>query len=276
MTLNCRGRLLDLSHPLVMGILNVTPDSFFDGGRYSENHPALAQVQKMLAEGAAIIDIGGVSTRPGAADVTEQEELRRVVTAIESVAKEFPEAIISVDTWRSSVATAAVNAGASMINDISAGRFDHRLFETVAALDVPYILMHMKGSPQDMQHNPHYESLIDEVLDFFIERLEKLKMHGIKDIVLDPGFGFGKKVEHNFQLLNNLSVFKNALGLPVLAGISRKSMICKVLKVSPENALNGTTALHMAALQQGANILRVHDVREAVEVIRLWEMLEAV
>lgn len=276
MTLNCRGRLLDLSHPLVMGILNVTPDSFFDGGRYSENHPALAQVQKMLADGAAIIDIGGVSTRPGAADVPEQEELRRVVTAVESVAKEFPEIVISVDTWRSSVATAAVNAGASMINDISAGRFDHSLFETVAALDVPYVLMHMKGSPQDMQHNPHYEYLIDEVLDFFIERLEKLKMLGIKDIVLDPGFGFGKKVEHNFQLLNNLSVFKNALGLPVLAGISRKSMICKVLKVSPENALNGTTALHMAALQQGANILRVHDVREAVEVIRLWEMLEAV
>lgn len=275
MTLNCRGRLLDLSEPVVMGILNTTPDSFFDGGRFADENAVLARVRKMLAEGAAIIDVGGVSTRPGAAEVSEREELQRVIPVVASVKKHFPDAVVSIDTWRSKVAHEAVEAGAAMVNDISAGRFDPGLFETVAALDVPYILMHMQGTPQTMQQNPHYENVVHEVLDFFIEKLEKLRRLGIKDIVLDPGFGFGKTVEHNFQLLKNLAVFENVLNLPVLAGISRKSMICKVLKVNPEHALNGTTALHVEALRQGARILRVHDVKEAAEVISLWKALES-
>ncbi len=275
MILNCRGRLLDLSEPVVMGILNTTPDSFFDGGRFVGEGAMLAQVKKMLSEGASIIDVGGASTRPGAAEVSEQEELQRVIPVVESVKKHFPEAVISIDTWRSRVAAAAVGTGAAIVNDISAGRFDPGLFETVAALDVPYILMHMQRTPQTMQQNPRYENVTNEILDFFIEKLEKLRRLGVKDIILDPGFGFGKTVEHNFQLLKNLAVFENVLNLPVLAGISRKSMICKVLKVNPEHALNGTTALHMAALQQGAKILRVHDVKEAVEVIRLWKALES-
>jgi len=274
MTLNCRGRLLDLSEPVVMGILNATPDSFFDGGRFVDEKAVVARVRKMLAEGAVVIDVGGVSTRPGAAEVSQQEELHRVMPVVESIKKHFPDAVVSIDTWRSKVAQEAVGAGAAIVNDISAGRFDPGLFETVAALDVPYILMHMQGAPKTMQQNPHYENVVNEVLDFFIEKLEKLRRLGIKDIVLDPGFGFGKTVEHNFHLLKNLAVFEHVLDLPVLAGISRKSMICKVLKVNPEHALNGTTALHVEALRQGARILRVHDVKEAAEVIALWKALE--
>lgn len=273
-TLNCRGQLLDLSRPVVMGILNVTPDSFFDGGRYTGVEAALKQAEKMLAEGATILDVGGASSRPGAAEVSEKEELERVIPVIEGIKSHFSEAIISIDTWRASVAKAAVEAGASMVNDISGGQFDARMFETVAVLDTPYILMHIQGTPDTMQQNPHYEDVVTEVLDFFIQKIEKLRALGVKDIVLDPGFGFGKTVEHNYQLLRNLHVFPNVTGLPVLAGISRKSMICKVLKVNPENALNGTTALHMVALQQGAKILRAHDVRAAVEVVKLWEQLE--
>ena len=273
-TLNCRGQLLDLSRPVVMGILNVTPDSFFDGGRYTDEVSILKQAEKMYAEGAAILDVGGASSRPGAAEVSEKEELERVIPVIEAIKSHFSETIISIDTWRAGVAKTAVEAGASMVNDISGGQFDAKMFETVAGLGVPYILMHIKGTPDTMQQNPHYEDVVTEVLDFFIEKIEKLRTMGVKDIVLDPGFGFGKTVEHNFQLLKNLHVFGNVTGLPVLAGISRKSMICKVLKVNPEHALNGTTALHVVALQQGAKILRAHDVREAVEVIKLWEMLE--
>lgn len=273
-TLNCRGQLLDLSRPVVMGILNVTPDSFFDGGRYTGVEAALKQAEKMLAEGATILDVGGASSRPGAAEVSEKEELERVIPVIEVIKRHFPEVIISADTWRASVAKAAVEAGASMVNDISGGQFDARMFETVAVLDTPYILMHIQGTPDTMQQNPHYEDVVTEVLDFFIQKIEKLRALGVKDIVLDPGFGFGKTVEHNYQLLKNLQIFPNVTGLPVLAGISRKSMICKVLKVNPENALNGTTALHMVALQQGAKILRAHDVRAAVEVVKLWEQLE--
>ena len=273
-TLDCRGQLLDLSRPVVMGILNVTPDSFFDGGRYTGVEAALKQAEKMLAEGATILDVGGVSSRPGAAEVSEKEELERIIPVIEGIKSHFSEAIISIDTWRASVAKAAVEAGASMVNDISGGQFDARMFETVAVLDTPYILMHIQGTPDTMQQNPHYEDVVTEVLDFFIQKIEKLRALGVKDIVLDPGFGFGKTVEHNYQLLKNLQIFPNVTGLPVLAGISRKSMICKVLKVNPENALNGTTALHMVALQQGAKILRAHDVRAAVEVVKLWEQLE--
>jgi dihydropteroate synthase len=228
----------------------------------------------MLVAGAAILDVGGASSRPGAAEVSENEELGRVVPVIEVIKSHFPEAIISVDTWRSGIARAAVEAGASIVNDISGGRFDNKMYETVAELDLPYILMHLQGTPETMQQSPHYDEVVTEVLDFFIREIEKLRALGVKDILLDPGFGFGKTVEHNYRLLKNLHVFSHVTGLPVLAGISRKSMICKVLKVSPENALNGTTALHMVALQQGAKILRAHDVKEAVEVIRLWEQLD--
>jgi dihydropteroate synthase len=267
-----------------MGILNVTPDSFFDGGRYSEKDAALKQAEKMLAEGAAMLDVGGASSRPGAAEVSEKVEIKRVVPVIEVIRSHFSEVIISIDTWRAGVAKAAVEAGASMVNDISGGQFDSEMFETVAALSptggvggaVPYVLMHIQGTPATMQQNPHYDDVVTEMLDFFIQRIEKLRELGVKDIVLDPGFGFGKTLEHNYQLLKNLHAFGNVTGLPILAGISRKSMICKVLKVNPEHALNGTTALHMVALQQGAKILRAHDVREAVEVIRLWKQMEEV
>ncbi len=274
MTLNCNGRLIDLSRPVIMGILNRTPDSFFDGGRFSDENALLTQVEKMIREGAAMIDVGGASTRPGAEEVPQNEELRRVIPAIEAIKKHFPDTVISIDTWRAEVARDAVGSGASVINDISAGRFDPQMYRTVASLGVPYILMHISGTPQTMQQSPHYEDVVNEVLDFFILELEKLRTAGIKDIVLDPGFGFGKTVEHNYQLLKNLHVFEAVTGLPVLAGISRKSMICKVLKVKPEHALNGTTALHMVTLREGARILRVHDVKEAAEVIRLWETME--
>lgn len=274
-TINCRGRLLDLSHPIVMGILNLTPDSFFDGGRYSDEAAILRQVEKMLHEGAAILDLGGMSSRPGAVLISEEEELRRVLPAIEAVLQQFPEAVLSIDTFRSKVASEAVAAGASIVNDIYAGRFDENMFETVAALGVPYIMMHMQGDPGNMQKSPTYGDVVKEVLHFFIENLGRLRALGVKDVIADPGFGFGKTVEHNFQLLDNLHIFRMT-ELPILAGVSRKSMICKVLRINPENALNGTTALHMVALQQGARIIRAHDVREAIEVIQLWQQLEAV
>ncbi|MEI6412359.1 MAG: dihydropteroate synthase [Bacteroidota bacterium] len=278
-TLNCRGRLLDLSTPIVMGILNVTPDSFFDGGQYNTSEAVLRQAEKMLEDGAQILDIGGASSRPGAKTVAAEEEIKRVVPAIEAVLSRFPSTIISIDTWRSEVLHAALDAGASIINDISAGRFDTNFFPSIGALaskgeSIPYILMHMQGDPGTMQQNPVYEDVVQEVLDFFIAKIQELRAIGVKDIVLDPGFGFGKSVAHNFALLKQLSVFQTITGLPVLAGLSRKSMICRVLGVKPEQALNGTTALHIPALMQGAKILRVHDVREAVEVIRLWGYLE--
>lgn len=258
-----------------MGILNATPDSFFAGSRVQTHDDLLRQAEKMLAEGAAMLDLGGASSRPGAAEVPEQEELARVVPAIESLRKNFPEAVISIDSWRASVAESAVQAGANIVNDISAGRFDPEMYQTVARLGTPYILMHMAGTPRTMQQQPEYEDVVREVLDFFIGEVGKLRALGVKDILLDPGFGFGKTVAHNYQLLKNLHVFGRVLDLPVLAGISRKSMICKPLKIKPEHALNGTTALHIVALQQGAKILRAHDVREAIEVVKLWEILES-
>jgi len=272
-TINCQGQLLDLSRPLVMGILNLTPDSFFDGGKLSDETAILHQAEKMLMEGASILDVGGASSRPGAAEVSEQVELERVLPALRSIRARFPDTIISVDTWRASVAREAVNAGASIVNDISAGALDPELFKTVAELGTAYVLMHMQGTPGTMQLNPQYDDVVTTVLDFFIQKIEQLRALGVKDIILDPGFGFGKTLEHNFTLLKNLHVFPNVLELPLLAGLSRKSLICKTLNVSPAEALNGTTALHMLALQQGVNILRVHDVREARETIRLWEMV---
>jgi dihydropteroate synthase len=275
LTLNCRGRLLYLESPIVMGILNVTPDSFFDGGRYEATAAVLRRTETMLEEGASIIDIGGMSSRPGAELIPVEEELQRVLPAIGAIAERFPATIISIDTIRARVAREAVDAGASIVNDISAAAFDNELYATVAELNVPYILMHMQGSPKTMQLNPSYEDVVREVLDFFIAEVGQLRDLGVKDIVLDPGFGFGKSVMHNYQLLKQLQVFQ-ILDLPLLAGLSRKSMINKVLKTKPEQALNGTTALHMIALQQGAKILRAHDVRPAVETIKLWQQLEKV
>lgn len=274
MTLLCNGRLLDLNRPQVMGILNLTPDSFFDGGHYLAPEASLARAEQLLEEGAAILDLGGASTRPGASVVPADEEIRRVVPVIEAILKKFPEAVISVDTWRASVAREAVHAGAAMINDISAGSLDPEMFDTVGSLKVPYILMHMQGTPADMQQKPHYEDVVTEVLDFLIQKIAGLREIGVKDIILDPGFGFGKSLEHNYQLFRNLHVFSRVTGHPLLVGISRKSMIWKPLGIRAEEALNGTAALHMAALQQGARLLRVHDVKEAMQVIRLWELLE--
>lgn len=272
-TINCRGKLLDLSSPIVMGILNLTPDSFFDGGKFADETAMLQQVGRMLSEGAAIIDIGGMSSRPGAALISEGEEMERVLPAVKAILSRFPGAIISVDTFRTNVASECVAAGASIVNDIYAGRFDEKMFETVAALGTPYIIMHMQGDPKTMQKSPIYEDVTKEVLHFFIEKLGQLRALGVKDVILDPGFGFGKTVEHNYQLLNNLHIFR-MMELPILAGISRKSMICRVLNVPPAEALNGTTALHMVALQQGARILRAHDVKEAMEVIQIWKQTE--
>jgi dihydropteroate synthase len=231
----------------------------------------------MIGDGAVILDIGGASTRPGAAALPPDEEIARVVPVIEAVVRQFPDTILSIDTWQAAVARAAVAAGASIVNDVSFGRLDTGMLQAVGEMNagsgVPYILMHMQGTPATMQQDPVYIDVVQEVLDFFIEGIVRLRALGVRDIVLDPGFGFGKTVENNFALLKNLHIMEAVTGLPVLAGVSRKSMICKVLKVRPEHALNGTTALHMVALQQGARILRAHDVREAVETIRLWEML---
>ena len=271
-TLNCNGKLLDLSRPRIMGILNLNPDSFYDGGRYNEIESALNQTEKMLSEGAHIIDLGGASSRPGAEIIPENTERERVIPVLKAVREAFPNALFSIDTWRSAIAAEALDEGASIVNDISGWSLDPTLPDLLEKRKPPYILMHMQGRPDTMQSNPEYTDVVQEVLDFFIEKVEALRARGLYDIVLDPGFGFGKTVEHNFTLLKNLSVFSSVLDLPVLAGISRKSMICKVLGVSPQNALNGTTALHMVALQQGAHILRVHDVKEAVEVVTLWEM----
>jgi dihydropteroate synthase len=270
--LQSKGNLLDLSQPIVMGIINCTPDSFFQESRKQETDEIVAQAQKMMEEGAAIVDIGGASTRPQAAEVSEQEEIDRVIPAIESISKHFPEMWISVDTYRSTVAKAAIEAGARMVNDISAGLFDKQMLESVAALKVPYIAMHNRGTAQTMHQNPNYANITEEVMSELQEVIVRCHHAGIVDVILDPGFGFAKNIEHNFELLNHMAQLR-LLGKPILAGISRKSMIYKSLNTDASNALNGTTALHMVALQQGANILRVHDVREAVECIELFGRL---
>lgn len=269
-TINCNGQLVSLESPVVMGILNATPDSFYDGGKHQLLDGQIQQVEKMLKEGATFIDIGGMSSRPGATIISAEEELRRVLPIIKKVLEEFPKTPISIDTIHSKVASESIAVGASIVNDISAGRIDTNMYGTVASLGTPYILMHMQGEPQQMQEKPTYQDVVLEVLDFFIQEIGNLRSLGVKDIIIDPGFGFGKTVEHNYELLKKMHVFK-MLEVPILAGISRKSMICKVLNVNPERALNGTTALHMVALQQGAKILRVHDVKEAMECIRLFE-----
>lgn len=270
--LQSRGRLLEISKPVVMGILNATPDSFYNKGRESSVDDLLRNAEKMLAEGADILDIGGASTRPGAELINVEDELQRVLPVVDIIHTRFPEAWLSIDTYNAKTAEAVTQAGASIINDISSGYFDENMLSTVAKLNVPYIAMHIQGTPKTMQQNPQYEDVVYEVRDALRKICDRCTEAGIKDVIIDPGFGFGKTVAHNFQLLNNLHTFR-MLGRPVLAGVSRKSMICKTLNISPENALNGTTALHVVALQQGANILRVHDVKEAVEVVQLWEMM---
>ena len=255
-----------------MGVLNVTPDSFFDGGKYEDVNALLDQVEKMILDGATIIDVGGMSSRPGAEIIDAAEELNRVIPIIKKIKEHFPDVIISIDTVRSKVAQESVMAGASIINDISAGSIDEKMFETVAELNVPYILMHMRGKPEDMQQNPDYQDVTKTVLDFFIKKVGELRALGVKDIILDPGFGFGKSIQHNYQLLQNFAIFE-ILDLSLLAGVSRKSMIYKVINSTPQEALNGTTVLNTFALERGAKILRVHDVKEAKETITLWKQL---
>lgn len=271
-TLNCKGRLLVVDKPLVMGIINCTPDSFYAGSRSQGIDAVLQQAEQMLQEGATLLDLGGQSTRPGSTRIGPEEEAKRVVPAIAAVHQAFPGAILSVDTFSASVAAAAVEAGASIVNDISAGRMDEALIPTVAALQVPYVLMHMKGTPQTMQQEAVYEDVTREVLDFFIREMDRLQRSGIRDVIIDPGFGFGKTIAHNFTLLRRLEVFR-MLQAPLLLGISRKSFIWKTLETTPEEALNGTTAMHMAGLAGGASILRVHDVKAAVETVKLHTAL---
>ncbi|WP_218598270.1 dihydropteroate synthase [Polaribacter sp. NJDZ03] len=268
MTINCKGTLVDLTSPKVMGILNITPDSFFDGGKYKNETDILSQTEKMLLNGATFIDVGAYSSRPGAKHISEEEELQRIVPVINLLVQNFPEIIISVDTFRSKVAQETINAGAAIVNDISGGKMDANMFATVANLQVPYILMHMLGTPQNMQKNPIYTNVTQEIISFFAEQIYKLHQLKLNDIIIDVGFGFGKTNVHNFEILKNLSLFKS-LDAPILAGISRKSMLYKTLDISAQEALNATTSANTIALLNGANILRVHDVKEAVEAVKI-------
>lgn len=272
MTINCRGTLIDLSSPKVMGILNVTPNSFYDGGKFADDKSMLLQVEKMLTEGATFIDIGAYSSKPSADFVSEEEEIERLVPIIKSVLKYFPETLISVDTFRANVARLAIENGACIINDIAAGSLDKNMMKTVAELQVPYIMMHMKGNPQTMQSLAQYDNITKEVLFYFSEKVGQARSLGINDLIIDPGFGFAKTLEQNFEVMNNLELFQ-MLNLPILVGISRKSMIYKTLDTSSEFALNGTTVLNTIALQKGSNILRVHDVKEAIECVKLHQSL---
>jgi dihydropteroate synthase len=268
--LNIKGELISLESPIVMGIVNVTPDSFFDGGKYVDEEAVLERVSQVISEGGLIVDVGGYSSRPGAAEISEEEELKRVIPAIKIIRNNFPNVIISADTFRSNVAYKAIEKGADIINDISVGSIDKRMFDVVAELNVPYIMMHMQGTPQTMQLHPEYKDVTQDIIYYFSEKIDTLYQKGVSDIILDPGFGFGKTVEHNYTLLKNLQAF-NMFELPVLVGLSRKSMINKVLNISPKDALNGTTVLNTLALLNGADILRVHDVKQAIEAVKLVE-----
>jgi dihydropteroate synthase len=269
-TLNCKGSILKIDTPIIMGIINTTPDSFYDESRITNLHAICNTVEKMIDEGAMIIDIGGQSSRPGSKRISSEEELTRVLPAINAIVEKFPEVIISIDTFYADVAREAVLAGASLVNDISGGIIDKNMISTVAGLNVPYILMHMKGEPKTMQESPEYEKLTREVMDFFIERIAVCRTAGVKDIILDPGIGFGKTTAQNFELLRNLNLFK-FFGCPILLGVSRKSLIHKTLGIQAAEALNGTTVLHSFGLMKGADILRVHDVKEAKETTKLYD-----
>ncbi len=272
-SLNLGGKLLELSSPAVMGIINATPDSFFQGSRVPEPGVAVELAKRMLQEGAAILDVGAISSRPGAQEITEIEEVERISPVIEAIRNEVPDAILSVDTWRSGVArTLHKRFGIQMINDISAGIQDPQMFSTVAELGIAYVMMHMQGTPENMQESPQYKNVVDDLLQFFGERIYKLRKLGVNDVVVDPGFGFGKTLEQNFQMLRELDAFA-ILELPLMVGLSRKSMIYKSLESDPSDALTGTTAAHMAALLSGASILRVHDVKEAVETVKIFRQI---
>jgi dihydropteroate synthase len=272
MTINCKGKLIDLFSPKVMGILNITPDSFFDGGKYKNDSDILQQTEKMLSEGATFIDVGAYSSRPGAAHISEEEELQRIVPVVELLVENFPDIIISVDTFRSEVTKQTIKAGAAIINDISGGTMDANMFATIAELQVPYILMHMLGTPQNMQQNPQYEDVTQEVIKFFADQIHTLHQLKVNDVLIDVGFGFGKTIEHNYELLKKLALFKS-LDVPILAGISRKSMLYKPLNITAKTALNATTSANTIALLNGANILRVHDVKEAMEAVKIVQQL---
>ena len=272
-SINCKGNLIDLTSPKVMGILNITPDSFFDGGKYSNKKEILHQVETMLSEGATFIDVGAYSSRPGAKHISEKEELERIVPVIKLLINEFPEILISIDSFRSEVVNQCINEGASLVNDISAGELDPNMFNTIAKLQVPYIFMHMQGKPENMQQNPTYTNIVKDIIFYFSKKINQLRALGVNDIISDVGFGFGKTIEHNYQLLNSLDLFKN-LEVPMLVGLSRKSMLYKPLEISPNEALNATTIANTIAIEKGANILRVHDVKEAVETIKIVELLK--
>ena len=272
MTINCKGNLIDLATPKVMGILNITPNSFYDGGKFQEESVVLNQVEKMLNEGATFIDIGAYSSKPNAVFVSEEEELQRILPVVQQIIKKFPEVIVSIDTFRAEVAKQCVLNGAALINDISAGHLDEKMLPTIAELQVPYIMMHMKGNPQTMQSLAHYDDIVKEMIYYFSERIFEARKLGINDLIVDPGFGFAKTLEQNYEVMQKLDIFKQ-LELPLLVGISRKSMIYKTLGTSAQEALNGTTFLNAIALEKGANILRVHDVKEAVECVKLFGML---
>ena len=274
-SINCHGKLVNLHKPHVMGVLNLTPDSFYDGGAYNSENAILTQVALMLNEGATFIDIGGSSSRPGSQMPSEKEEWSRIGKVITLIKQHFPEVLISIDTVYSSIAKRAVDSGVCMINDISAGLMDSRMIETVAVLKVPYLMMHMKGRPESMQNNPVYDNLLKEIIDFFSKQIALCRKAAITDILIDPGFGFGKTLEHNFELLAKFDLLK-IFGLPIVAGVARKGMIWKTLDITPAEALNGTTALNMVALINGAKILRVHDVKEAMQCIKLFNKLDSV
>ncbi|MFA5298645.1 MAG: dihydropteroate synthase [Lutibacter sp.] len=271
-SINCNGKLIDLSSPKVMGILNCTPDSFYDGGKFNNSTAIVDQVEKMLSEGATFIDIGGYSSRPRAKHISEEEELARILPITQLLISEFPSLLISIDTFRSNVAKQCVDSGACMINDISAGEMDVKMFSEIAKLQVPYVIMHMQGTPQNMQENPTYDNVVTDLLYFFSKKISELHVLGVNDIITDVGFGFGKTISHNYQLLKHLELFKN-LEAPILAGLSRKGMLYKPLNITTESALNATTAANTVALLNGASILRVHDVKEAVEAVEIVELL---
>lgn len=274
-TINLAGELINFSQPVVMGIVNVTPDSFFDGGNLEDEKVLLQLVEKMIMDGAGIIDVGGISTRPGAPLISTKIELGRLLPAVKAIRKAFPEIPISVDTFRSWVAVRVIDEiGPIIVNDISGGTLDSKMFETVGKMEVPYILTHIQGIPKDMQENPQYENVVKEVSSYFGEKVKRLTKFGVKDVIIDPGFGFGKNMDHNYELLNRLDSFK-VFQLPVMVGLSRKSVVCKALKVDPVNALNGTSVVNTLALLGGADILRVHDVKEAIETIKIFEALKA-
>lgn len=272
MYLNLKGKLVSLEKPIIMGILNYTEDSFYSGSRFTDDGAVLKRTEQILKEGGTIIDLGAVSTRPGAVALNEEIEMERIKHIVNLIIKAFPEALISVDTWRSSVAQMAVGEGAAMINDISGGSFDEKMSTTIGKIQVPYCMMHTSAPPEIMQQHTTYSNIIADLLQFFGKQIEKFTHSGVADIIIDPGFGFGKTLEDNYHLLQNLNAFQT-LGLPILVGISRKSMIYKLLNISPEESLNGTTALHIVALQNGSSILRVHDVAAAREVITIFNQL---